>query len=197
MAKSVTEQLAEWIVSADYDQIPDPDKGIANVKERIVDTLGVQFAGMSVSTGRIATEWVRAQGAKPESTVVGQGFKTTASFATLLNATAGHALEFDDIALFSGHYANPMTAAGLAVGEKLGASGRDVILAWMVGYEVIAQTAQAVHEHQGQHAAVQGLVQPGLPALSRRRRAQRPSSWASTSCRPAGRSAPRPRRWPG
>ena len=37
--------------------------------------------------------------------------------------TAGHALEFDDIAAFSGHYANPLTAATLAVGEKLGVSG--------------------------------------------------------------------------
>ena len=93
----------------------------------------MQFAGLSVSTGQIITQWVRAQGATPESTVVGGGFKSTASLATLANATAGHALEFDDIAAFSGHYANPLTAATLAVGEKLDASGRDVILAWMVG----------------------------------------------------------------
>ena len=66
--------------------------------------------------------------------MVGGGFKSTASLATLANATAGHALEFDDIAAtFSGHYANPLTAATLAVGEKLDASGRDVILAWLVG----------------------------------------------------------------
>ena len=74
--------------------------------------------------------------------MVGGGFKSTASLATLVNATAGHALEFDDIAAFSGHYANPLTAATLAVGEKLDASGRDVILAWMIGYEVICQTAK-------------------------------------------------------
>jgi 2-methylcitrate dehydratase PrpD len=61
--------------------------------------------------------------------------------AALVNATAGHALEFDDIATFSGHYANPLTAATLAVGEKLGSSGRDAVLAWMVGWEVIRQTA--------------------------------------------------------
>ena len=137
---SVTEQLAEWIVKAQYEDVP--AAGIHRVKERFIDSLGVQFAGMSVSTGQIISRWAKAQGAKPESTVVGGGFKSTASLATLVNATAGHALEFDDIATFSGHYASPMTAAALAVAEKLGASGREAILAWMVGYEVICQTAK-------------------------------------------------------
>jgi 2-methylcitrate dehydratase PrpD len=102
----------------------------------------VQFAGTSVQTGQIIAAWVRAQAAKPEAAVVGGGFKTTASLATLANASAGHALEFDDIATFSGHYANPLTAAALAVGEKLGLKGQDAILAWMVGWEVICQTAK-------------------------------------------------------
>ncbi len=137
---SVTQQLAEWIAKASHDDLP--EVGIRRVQERFIDSLGVQFAGSSVSTGQIITKWVAAQGARPESTVVGGGFKSTASLATLVNATAGHALEFDDIAAFSGHYANPLTAATLAVGEKLDASGRDVILAWMIGYEVICQTAK-------------------------------------------------------
>jgi 2-methylcitrate dehydratase PrpD len=140
MTASVTEQLAEWIVKAQYEDVP--VAGIHRVKERFIDSLGVQFAGMSVSTGQIVRAWVKAQGAKPESTVIGGGFKSTPSLATLVNATAGHALEFDDIATFSGHYANPLTAASLAVAEKLGASGREAILAWMVGYEVICQTAK-------------------------------------------------------
>ncbi|HEX4864423.1 MAG TPA: MmgE/PrpD family protein, partial [Acidimicrobiales bacterium] len=133
-------QLADWIVKAQFEEIP--TAGVHRVKERFIDSLGVQFAGMSVSTGQLISSWVKTQGAKPESTVVGCGFKSTASLATLVNATAGHALEFDDIATFSGHYANPMTAAALAVAEKVGASGREAILAWMVGYEVICQTAK-------------------------------------------------------
>jgi 2-methylcitrate dehydratase PrpD len=136
---SVTQQLAEWIVAARFDDIP--EVGSQRVGERFIDTLGVQFAGMSVQTGQIITAWARAQGCTPDSTVVGGGFKTTAALAALVNATAGHALEFDDIATFSGHYANPLTAATLAVGEKLGSSGRDAVLAWMVGWEVIRQTA--------------------------------------------------------
>ena len=72
---SVTEQLAEWIVNAQYEDVPDP--GALRVKERFIDSLGVQFAGLSVSTGQIISQWVRAQGAKEESSVVGAGFKST------------------------------------------------------------------------------------------------------------------------
>jgi 2-methylcitrate dehydratase PrpD len=139
MSNSITQQLAEWIVGARYQDLP--AISAQRVGERFIDSLGVQCAGMSVTTGQIIADWVRSQGGTPEATVLGGGFKTTAALATLANATAGHALEFDDIATFSGHYANPLTAAALAVGEKLGTSGKDVIVAWMVGWEVIRQTA--------------------------------------------------------
>jgi 2-methylcitrate dehydratase PrpD len=139
MTASITQQLAEWIVGTRYDDLP--EVSASRVGERFIDSLGVQCAGMSVATGQIIAEWARSQGGTPEAAVVGSGFKTTAAMATLVNATAGHALEFDDIATFSGHYANPLTAAALAVGQKLCASGKEAILAWMVGWEVIRQTA--------------------------------------------------------
>jgi 2-methylcitrate dehydratase PrpD len=121
---------------------------------------------MSVSTGRILVEWIKDQGAKPESTVVGHGFMTTAALATLANAAAGHALEFDDIATFSGHYANPLTAAALALGEKLGSTGKDVILGWMVGYQIIAQTTKICLSPSGNDLINRGWFNQGFqPAL--------------------------------
>jgi 2-methylcitrate dehydratase PrpD len=164
MTTSVTQQLAEWITEASYDDIP--PVGVARVRERFLDSLGVQFGGMSVSTGQILAKWIKAQGAKPESTVVGAGFKTTSSLAALANASAGHALEFDDIATFGGHYANPLTAATLALGEKLECSGRDAILAWMIGWEVIAQTSKVCLGPRGNELLYRGWFNQGFqPAL--------------------------------
>jgi len=160
MTKSVTEQLAEWIVEASYDDIP--PLGVERVRERFLDSLGVQFGGMSVSTGQKLAEWVRAQGAKPESTVVGAEFKTTAWLAALANASAGHALEFDDIATFGGHYANPLTAATLALGEKLESTGGDAVLAWMVGWEVIAQTSKLCLGPRGNELLNRGWFNQGF-----------------------------------
>ncbi len=61
---SVTEQVAEWIVKADYDDIP--TIAIERLRNVVLDSFGNQFAGMSVSTGRILSEWVRAQGGRPD-----------------------------------------------------------------------------------------------------------------------------------
>jgi 2-methylcitrate dehydratase PrpD len=140
---SLTRQLAEWIVGARYDDIP--EVGVHRVKERVLDSFAVQLGGMSVSTGQVIGGWVRSQGARADSSVVGGGFKTSMSLAALVNATTGHALEYDDVGGGGGsHPASPMTAATLAVGEKVGASGRSMILAWMVGWEVTVQTSRPV-----------------------------------------------------
>jgi 2-methylcitrate dehydratase PrpD len=157
---SVTAQIAEWVEGATYASIP--EIGIARVKERVIDSLGVQFAGMSVDTGQIISEWVRDIGAREESSVVASDLRTTAAFATLVNATAGHALEYDDTSVFSGHYSNPVTAAALAVGEKLGASGQEVVLAWMTGYEVIAAVAKATNTPKGNSLLVNGFFNQGF-----------------------------------
>jgi 2-methylcitrate dehydratase PrpD len=161
MAKaSVTEQLAEWVVKSDLTDVP--SVGVERARDRVLDSLGVMFAGMSVSTGQIMRDWVRAQGGTPDSAVVGSGFKTTATLATLANSTAGHALEFDDIATFGGHFANPLTAAMLAVAEKVGASGGDAVLAWLVGWDVIAQTSKPCFTEQGNSLLTRGWFNQGF-----------------------------------
>lgn len=157
---SVTQQLAEWIVHADHADVP--TVGTERVCERVVDSIGVMLAGMAEPTGQRIVQWVRAQGGATDCTVVASDFKTTASFATLANTTAGHALEFDDIATFGGHYANPLTAAALAIGEKIGASGRDLILAWLVGWDVIAQTSKPCASPTGNDLLNRGWFNQGF-----------------------------------
>jgi 2-methylcitrate dehydratase PrpD len=137
-AHSVTRQLAEWVTQVRYDDIP--EIGVHRVKERILDSFDVQLAGMETSPGARLSRWVRAQAAAPVATVLGAGFRTSPSLAALANASAGHALEYDDVAGQGGHPANPLTAGSLAISERLGLPGRDVIVAWMVGWEVTART---------------------------------------------------------
>jgi 2-methylcitrate dehydratase PrpD len=164
MTASVTQRLAEWIVAARYEDLPPvtPER----VRERVLDTLGVAFGGMSTSTGKTLVAWIKAQEAKPQSTILGVGFKTTPSLATFANAVAGHALEFDETATFSGHPANPLTAATLVLGEQFHASGQDAILAWMVGWEVVSQTARIGSGPTGPELLNRGWFNQGFqPAL--------------------------------
>jgi 2-methylcitrate dehydratase PrpD len=157
---SVTEQLAEWIVKVDDRDLP--AVGIERVRHLVLDSLGNQFAGMAVSTGRLMSAWVREQGGAEVCTVTAQGFKTTPAFATLLNGAASHSLENDDIATFSSHPNSPLTAATLAVGEKLGSSGREFVLAWMIGWEVTAQTMKVCVGPRGNELINRGWFNQGF-----------------------------------
>lgn len=158
--RSVTEQVAEWVVGVSYDDLP--PVAIERVRNLVLDSIGNQFAGMSVSTGRILADWVRDQATKAECSVTGAGFKTTASYATLVNGAASHALENDDIATFSSHPNSPLTAASIALGEKLDLSGRDLVLAWAVGWEITAQTMKPVMGPAGNELVNRGWFNQGF-----------------------------------
>jgi 2-methylcitrate dehydratase PrpD len=157
---SVTEQLAEWIVKVDAADVP--TVAVERVRNLVLDSLGNQFAGMAVSTGRLLSEWVRAQGGAPVCTVTAHDFKTTPAFATLVNGAASHALENDDIATFSSHPNSPLTAASIALGEKLGSSGREVVAAWVIGWEITAQTMKVCLGPRGNELINRGWFNQGF-----------------------------------
>ncbi|MGH8699539.1 MAG: MmgE/PrpD family protein, partial [Burkholderiales bacterium] len=81
--------------------------------------------------------------------------------AALANGTAGHALDYDDVAL-EGHPSVVLVPAILAEGERLGASGRDLITAYVAGYETwgeLLDRDEDQHHGKGWHpTAVFGTV---------------------------------------
>jgi 2-methylcitrate dehydratase PrpD len=81
--------------------------------------------------------------------------------AALANGTAGHALDYDDVAL-EGHPSVVLVPAVLAEGERLGASGRDLITAYVAGYETwgeLLDRDEDQHHGKGWHpTAVFGTV---------------------------------------
>ena len=157
---SVTEQVARWVVEVDGADLP--QIASERVGHLVLDSIGNQFAGMAAPTGQLLSEWVRAQAAAPICTVTGRDFKTTPAFATLVNGAASHALENDDIATFSSHPNSPLTAATLALGEKLGSSGRDAVVAWAIGWEVTAQTMKVCLGPRGNELINRGWFNQGF-----------------------------------
>jgi 2-methylcitrate dehydratase PrpD len=157
---SVTEQVATWVVEVDGADLP--AVATERVRHLVLDSLGNQFAGMAASTGSLLSEWVRTQGAAPQCTVTGRDFRTTAALATLVNGAASHALENDDIATFSSHPNSPLTAAALAMGERLGASGAQVVVAWAIGWEVTAQTMKVCLGPRGNELINRGWFNQGF-----------------------------------
>lgn len=126
-------RIAQWIVETSFEDIPSDAVRVAN--EAVFDQVGVTLAGSVQQVGKHILKYGRDASGPPESSVIGGGFKTAAAQAALLNGTTGHALDYDDGAGW-GHPSTVLLPPLLAIGEKVGASGRDVLEAYIVGFEV-------------------------------------------------------------
>ena len=151
-----TEELARFACELGVDSIP--EEAITWAKNSILDCIGVAFAGMSEDPGRIITEYARETAGRPEAGVLAAGFKTSAASAALANGTLAHTLDFDDYALpnWMGHPTAPIVPAILALGERQKISGKQMLLAYVIGYEVGGRVGGGVgrghYEHAGWHA---------------------------------------------
>ena len=139
----VTKRIAEYVVTTSLEDFP-PD-AIEAAKGAIMDCLGCTLAGSTEPLAEVLSEYVKSTGGTPTASVVGRGFKTSAPEAALVNGAMGHALDYDDITrAMKGHPSVVLLPAALALGEEAGATGRDVLLAYMLGFEVACSVGDAV-----------------------------------------------------
>lgn len=132
---SVTERFAEFVGGFKYSDIPPEVRDLAKVA--ITDCIAVMVAGSREEAGPVITQWARDQGGDPSSGIPGAGFKTSPALAALVGGTTGHAMDFDDANVaMHGHPSVPVLPAVLALGHKLGASGEQVLAAYVAGFEV-------------------------------------------------------------
>lgn len=145
----VTRQIARWVAEVPHENLP--TEALEKAQQGLLDTIGVALAGSrhdaSVRIGAVVDDL----GGRPQSTVLGSAKRTSMALAALQNAYLAHVLDFDDTHFDAiVHVNSPVTAAGLAVAEHVGAGGRDLLAAHTVGLEVtsrvaIAAAAQADH----------------------------------------------------
>ena len=134
--------LAEHVCRISFSDLP--DEAVIATKRDILDTLGAMLGG-SVAPGIAElTGLVKHWGGREESSLILLEGKVPAPQAALVNATMGHALDFDDTFDRAGniHPGTSTLAASLAVAEMQGgASGRDLVLAVTLGLDVAGRLA--------------------------------------------------------
>jgi 2-methylcitrate dehydratase PrpD len=147
-----TRDLARWSSALAASQVP--DNAVLWAKHALLDWFGVTIAGSREDLAPILLE--EFGGKDGPVTLVGLNARAKAHDAALINGTLSHALDYDDVNRhMGGHPTAPVAAAALALGEALGMSGRDTLLAFIAGYEVECQIgAMGAHSHyeQGFHA---------------------------------------------
>ena len=159
-----TAAVIQYVTQSGLDRFP--REAVSLAKQCIIDGLGVILAGSAARGTAIVRDYVRAGREAGEATVLGvDSFSCRAASAALVNGTAGHALDFDDTQLSSSpdrifglltHPTIPPLAASLAVGERLGVSGRQFLEAYLIGFEVECKMAEAInptHYQNGFHSS--------------------------------------------
>ncbi len=135
----VTAKIARFASAATYEQMPASAVDIA--KTAVLDCLGVALAGSKEECAHLCAALARQESAAEEAAVFGHGFKTSASYAAFCNGAAAHALDFDHSFTLMGQPTAPIIPAIFSLGEYLGTSGRKLIEAYVVGFEVAAKLA--------------------------------------------------------
>lgn len=136
-----TKKVAEFVSQTPFESIP--PAALDEAKRGLLDCVGVMLAGSKEESARICAKLAKEESSSQESTVIGQGFKSSTLMAAFSNGTAGHALDFDH-SFILGQPSAGLIPAILALGEKVGASGRDILVAYVVGFEVIARLARSM-----------------------------------------------------
>jgi 2-methylcitrate dehydratase PrpD len=158
-----TEKLAEWIATTTYDDIP--GRAYEQVKKSILDYLGTALQGSTTTLGRMIIDFTREQGGNPQARVIGTNLRTASAAAAQANGALGHAEDFDDLGGVGGHPATVLTPTTLALAEELHLSGRDVLLAWAVGYEVGTRLSANIHPERDWHpTAIFGTMAASVAA---------------------------------
>ena len=142
----VTETLARFVAETDYSAIS--DSALSNAKMHLLDTIGAGLAAVSTTVAAIAVNYCKRMGHSQEASIWGTTEKASAPMAAFTNGLLAHTLDFDDwdAYLRAGHPSSVITAAALALGENIGASGKDFLKAYVFGIEVLTQMAAGTPE---------------------------------------------------
>ena len=139
----VTKKIAEYVVNTSLEDFP--PEAITAAKAAIIDCLGCALAGSKEPLADVLVNYLNDLGGNPTATVIGRGFKTTAPDAGLINGAMSHALDYDDITVITKtHPSAVLIPAALPVAEEVGASGRDMLLAYLLGFEVACSVGENI-----------------------------------------------------
>ena len=149
----ITSQVAQFITNTDYENLTIEAKEQA--KYCFMDWIGVSMIGASEEASQIVSHFIKEQDYKKEATIINQNIKTSTFFAALANGISSHVLDLDDIYPWGpGHPSATVIPTALAMAEKLGSSGVEMLKAIIIGFQVQFAIGEAImpqHYKEGWH----------------------------------------------
>ncbi len=140
----LTRRLAEHVAGIRFEDLP--REAVETVKRGTIDCFGVLFAGREETVVEVVSKTIPTGN---EASVLFDRGRAASADAALVNGTAAHALDYDDTGL-DGHPSVALVPAIFAEGERLRASGKELIAAYVAGYETWAElVTRDADKHHG------------------------------------------------
>src|SRR5215471_11166661 len=147
---ALTQDLGGFVADLTFERLPAGAADVARVG--FIDTIATMIAGAHDPAPQVLRKALHPTGG--DASLYFSGEKSPAPEAAWINGTAGHALDYDDVASLRGHPSTVIVPAVLAEGETLGASGQAMLTAYVAGYETWAELAwrdPGHHHRKGWH----------------------------------------------
>jgi 2-methylcitrate dehydratase PrpD len=143
---TLASSLAERIASVSYDALP--AEAVHWAKVAILDTVGCTLAGSTEPCARIVDRVTTGGASSGACLIFGTNRRAGPLDAALINGTASHALDYDDVSnTLGGHPSAPILPALFALAETHAVDGRAFIAAFVAGFETETRIARGVNFH--------------------------------------------------
>ena len=153
-APTPTEDLAAWVAGQTSANIS--TNAITWAKHALLDWCGVTLGGSTDPLVQILVDDALDEGESGASRLLGRAERVIPARAALINGAASHALDFDDVnSKMTGHPSVTVFPAVLALAEQRNLNGREVIEAFVIGYETACHVGAMMggsHYENGWHA---------------------------------------------
>lgn len=144
------DKIVTYVCQSTFDDLP--QNVVVRSKEVVADSLAVIAAGAQEEEVKALTDRIFESNTLRVATVIGAGLRTEPLKAGLINGTAGTFLELDEGNQYArGHPAIHVVPAVLAVAEEESLSGREILNALVLGYEIGARIGIACKIRMSMH----------------------------------------------
>ncbi len=163
MDKSISLRLAEWAHGLKFEDVP--AEVIVAAKRILLDSIACCLGGYHSHDSQVMRKVIDGLGGKPESTILGSAVKTNSYNAALMNAIQIRSMDYNDIYWKEDpSHPSDIIPAAIALGEREGKSGKDLLLAIVIAHEIEMRMCEFAHpgirERGWHHATLTAFCSP-------------------------------------
>ncbi len=134
---TIADQIARYVHATGFDDFD--ATVIERTKDLALSSIGSAVLGAGMEVPAILADYVRAMEGPDQAGVIGFGFSSSTELAAMMNCNSSHCTELEDVAWPEAQYTCCLIPAMFTLAQALGSSGRDLIEAIVIGFEVAAR----------------------------------------------------------